>query len=583
MNNRLVKLGLTYLLSTLVSTYVYAEYSINNALQKFRVNSKAFMQSQESVQKYELKYEVITREESTGQVLEQRLVSETPIRIGRDSQFSMEDIQNNQFIDQKNAWHEGLGLDSQAAMEAREKTGRAEFDRKVDNPESLLEGGLHLKTLEQMDKKYQTASLAQSPWSGDYWPIYMGGIAKRYNDRKFQAIASESDGDWSQLTNYILDGASSSLDELSPAEKYDLLIGDTQGERKNLDGSGWGLTKAMLREGRGYYLKDHTVPKWMGHCHGWAPAAYMERRPRHKVSVMAADGQTKLTFYPSDIKALASLMWAQARTKNHFVGTRCNVKNPETDANGRILDETCFDTNPGTWHLAVVNQIGYYKKGFVLDATYDFEVWNQPAYGYEYQYFNPLTGQEVDHLKAAMIPTSVQITGKDGQLHATFEGDQFAEYRSEKAKYIVGIAMKFIYIAETAPSTFAHDLQDFDRKVAVHYLYDLELDSSHQIIGGEWYHVQHPDFLWSPAEGAKALSQGDEQLNVQRDRSHWRIRHQRPVPQAWREAAAQSSSPQGQPLARIVKELIQKSNQINFWFFGERHWNRSDTGNQERY
>ena len=44
----------------------------------------------------------------------------------------------------------------------------------------------------------------------------------------------------------------------------------------------------------------------MGICHGWAPAAFMVQRPTKMVEVLAADGKTKIKFYPSDIKALAN-------------------------------------------------------------------------------------------------------------------------------------------------------------------------------------------------------------------------------------------------------------------------------------
>ena len=76
------------------------------------------------------------------------------------------------------------------------------------------------------------------------------------------------------------------------------------------------------------------------------------------VEQRAADGRTRLRFYPADIKGLATLLWANADTVSRFVGGRCNDKKPAVDASGRLVSERCFDTNPGTFHLGVVNQLG---------------------------------------------------------------------------------------------------------------------------------------------------------------------------------------------------------------------------------
>ncbi len=582
------KLGIAGLIFSTMALPANADTLVEK-LQMFRNYTLDFMTNQKSVQKFELQYQI--EKDKMGRTISEKIISETPIPINPrrgNSKFLPEDIKSGDFVLQKNAYHEGVQKTAENLEHWRETLhhrGRAQIDNTVDNPATLVEKGLVLTHLEQMEsfkgKSYTSASLQESPWSGDYWAIYAGVIAKRYNDPEFKKIASNND--WSSVKAYIETQNnkqdafnSSSIHLLSPAEKYDLLIGD-----KNMS-----LTKAMLNEGQKYFSENQKVATWMGICHGWAPASFMEMRPSHDVEVMAADGTTKITFYPSDIKALASLLWAQTKTPSNFIGTRCNTKDPQMDENGRVIDPSCFDTNPGTWHLAVVNQLGYYGKSFVLDATFDYEVWNQPAYSYEYSYFNPSTGTPVATLAEAKVKTSYSLGG-DGQEHQTFTGDKFTKYRSKNAKEIVGIAMKFIYIAETAPSTAQKDSQSLDRRVAVNYLYDLELDENGKIIGGEWYQKQHPDFLWSPPENTKALSRGDSALSAPgyEDHSHWKKRHAQPAPHAWIQAAKDESSPVGQPLARIVKELIQKSNQvdIDLGMLGKRHWNTPSSGQKERY
>ncbi len=41
------------------------------------------------------------------------------------------------------------------------------------------------------------------------------------------------------------------------------------------------------------------------------------------------------------------------------------------------------------------------------------------------------------------------------------------------------------------------------------YHYDLELDSSGRIVGGEWYQNRHPDFVWMPLSNSVAANGPD--------------------------------------------------------------------------
>lgn len=118
------------------------------------------------------------------------------------------------------------------------------------------------------------------------------------------------------------------------------------------------------------------IPGWWGICHGWAPAATKELAPTKAVTVPKADGSGDVTFYPGDLEGLMSLMYTEVPTK--FLSSRCNKDNPTTDASGRLVDGECRDMNPGAWHVLTTNMIGLRKQAFVLDRTYDDEVWNQP-------------------------------------------------------------------------------------------------------------------------------------------------------------------------------------------------------------
>lgn len=388
----------------------------------------------------------------------------------------------------------------------------------VDHP------GTMVRTLEQMEKNaLMKGSVAEAPWSDDYWPIYKGGIASRYAHPKLP-----KGEDWFRFFEFSKNA--SAVEFLSPSEKYDLLVGDSN---KNLTNNMWG-------EGRYYYDNSpgNKVETWMGYCHGWAAAAYMLDRPENAVTLHAPDG-TAIPFYPSDIKALATVLWSNAAPYTRFIGGRCSDKNPQKDANGRIRSATCFDTNPSSWHLAIVNQIGVARRSFIMDATFDYEVWNQPVRSYQYSYFNPQTQRDEAQLSQALVRID------------QFPGDRFRQYRSPRARYIVGIAMDVVYVVETQPTHQQRDSETNDATSRVRYLYDLELDSEFRIVGGEWYGNKHPDFLWTPAPDARALSVADHYLAGDWDGTE-------PLPSAWSQAAARASR-KGQPLARVVETLIRLS------------------------
>lgn len=374
-----------------------------------------------------------------------------------------------------------------------------------------------------------SARLEQSPWTDSYWPTYAGGIANRYGDPQYQASST-----WGENESYLqkMMGNGASL-ELSPAEKYDLLLGLND----------FPMTKKMLKSSSSHVEVDGTIPSWFGLCHGWAAASFMLPRPKKAVTVQAADGR-KIVFTPSDIKALATLLWSNAPTETRFVGGRCNNADPQRDPRHREIDPECFDSNPATWHLAVVNQLGLAKRSFVLDADEGQEVWNQPVYSYSYSYRHPVTRMQSKKLDEAKVALS------------DFE-DPYFETRARNAVNVVNVVMSLTYVVENSPSLSMVDGPEHDSHQTVTYSYDLELDRNDNIVGGEWHSSKHPDFLWVPIAGSKAKSIGDEWLFRSGDRSFWD--EGKPLPEPWVQAA-RFSIQRDQPLANIVERLIDLSN-----------------------
>jgi hypothetical protein len=445
--------------------------------------------------------------------------------------FSAEEIQSRDYVVDKDAVRKTFHMRAGDVVVSLEEVrpGKAPI-ADIDRPENLVDKLQHVRLAEMETAKLTKAALAESPWSDDYWALYTGALGKRYADPKFP-----NSKDWAENRKYIdtnpvqaivASGNRQAIDRLSPSEKYDLLVGDTAGT----------LTKAMWDEGRSYHEASGQVETWMGLCHGWAPAAYMLARPRKVITVKAADGRTDLRFFPSDVKALATLLWAHGNSPSRFIGSRSNDKEPAMDEVGRVTSPAVFDTNPGTWHMSVVNQIGVAKRSFIIDATFDYEVWNQPVFSYEYEYFNPQRMRMVGSLAEATVP------------RAQFTSDRFKKYRGTGYASMAGVVMRCRYVVETNPSHAETDDRTKDAINAVDYIYDLELDASGKILGGEWYQNLHPDFLWTPPAGTHVTTPGDRYAT-----GTWSATA--PLPEAWRTTAIRTSG-RGLPLAKIVEQLI---------------------------
>lgn len=420
-------------------------------------------------------------------------------------------------------------IESKAYIEAKNKLradAPADAPGANDQARNLVDSLVVTKLADMGSQGLKSAYLAESPWSDDYWGLYAGSIAKRYTDPKFP-----TGDDWKANTDYVRSTPPANADDLSPAEKYDLLVGDSM----------MNMTKFNLDTGKPYYMSYGKVETWMGICHGWAPAAFMVQRPQKTVEATAADGRTKIKFYPSDMKALSSLLWANTNPRTRFIGGRCNVKDPAKDTIGRIKDTGCRDTNAGTWHLAIVNQIGKAKRSMVLDATYDYEVWNQPVYGYSYSYFNPKTNRSTSALGDARVAV------------ADFPEDKFKAYRAAGTTHIVGIAMDVKWVVETYPSHNTTDSASRDAISGARYLYTLELDAAGNIVGGEWLQNAHPDFLWTPPAGTEATATGEYNATGTWD-------GKTALPTSW-QTTAKTASQSGQPLWKIVKQLVTVSRQ----------------------
>lgn len=372
--------------------------------------------------------------------------------------------------------------------------------------------------------------ISNKVWSDDYWAKYAGGLAYRYAEPGFWLdINNPKPDDWKVPGLHVLRYRPAATligegktDFLSPAEKYDLLVGD----------SGYSLTRAFI-----YEINKKTEP-WEGSCDGWAYAAYNEAPPVKAVTVRNLAGQL-ITFYPSDVRALLTLLYSDYRVASF--GGKCTSDNPAVDAQGRVIDNNCRDTSPADFHTVLVNQIGIGKRGFSVDTDYAKEVWNQPIKSFKLRYFNPQSLVSFGH-------------GYRARVHKSrFSRDQFARYRDPRGTHIVGVDLEVHYQKEAFPKAVSRLTPSDDKTDVMKYRYDLELDANGNIIGGEWdisAQRNHPDLITYVATNDVVRSNFDRQI---------RGNNLAEVLRSLQPHFAKQASANKRPLFKVVKALAKMS------------------------
>lgn len=334
---------------------------------------------------------------------------------------------------------------------------------------------------------------AQTPWPGDYW-----------------ATARD-------MLNHKWDSSG------SPAEKWAAAFGraDTPEQVSKANGvksADWRKTCETnadctdLKDGSSCVASydgavKKCIPGWWGICHGWAPAALAEPAPQKPVTVPRADGTGDVTFYPGDLEGLMSLMYTKVPTL--FISSRCNKDEPTTDANGRLVDGECRDMNPGTWHIITTNLLGLRKKSFVLDRTYDDEVWNQPMRNFKITNAVDDKVPEISKEEAAkklgldMDMTALLATTtvkKDEWQHKSFTADVAGTYTIK----MTGTGDADLYVRKGSEPTSA----EYDCRP---YAGGSDEDCEVQVVAGDVVHVGINGYA---AESEVALNYGKPGTSV---------------------------------------------------------------------
>ncbi len=365
-------------------------------------------------------------------------------------------------------------------------------------------------------KAGQEGTVKTQPWSGYYWPLLKGSVASPKQDwknflgmmGKFQKFERRFQNRMQKISEEIDQLSPNEIEDFGPSEKYDLYLGDAS----------FSLTHAIWQSARESFNRFGKIENWEGSCQGWSSASIFSPRPEKLITVMSLDGKYLIPFYPDDLKALETLVWANSYIQDAtvFAGSRCYSGKPEIDRpSGHVIDENCRGVNPGVFHLGILQLIGVQKTSFIVNRNQSTEVWNQPISGYSFTYFNPKTLNDGD-LQSSIVPLSA------------LPHDPFARFRNAKTKSLVGVNMTISYIHGSHPSHSVEDSERNDKIRTLDFTYDLELSEQGEVLGGEWISQKEETPEEDPNEGE--ANHGNTLVNTPSFPGFiWRFKYDEPI------------------------------------------------------
>jgi len=307
-------------------------------------------------------------------------------------------------------------------------------------------------------KQMQSALKEPMDWLND--PVHLGAESPLISDPDM--LPDSGSVDKPVWTTYWYPASQSGTarrpvrNVLSPMEKYDLAIND-----RSQKATKWELSQSDI----------FRNVSWAGHCNGVAAAGSTVEEPKKQVVY------NNVWFTADDVKAL---MVEAFQAGGHVVGGRCNSNEKQYDANGRLVASECRDTNAATFHIALTNYLGRFRKPLIADIDPAEQVWNYVITSYQVKMKKKLTARDVNWwLKGQDV---------DGYTYNP-DATSFMYYQTE-VFYNNGTKKIYEYILELADSVGVEKNSEPSPTVP---------PSPTKIIGGEWYRnarTDHPDFLW---------------------------------------------------------------------------------------
>ncbi|RYZ81760.1 MAG: hypothetical protein EOP04_23375, partial [Proteobacteria bacterium] len=143
----------------------------------------------------------------------------------------------------------------------------------------------------------------------------------------------------------------------------------------------------------------------------------------------------------------------------------------------------CWDVNPASYHIALMEKIGKVGTGLVMDRTRTGQVWNQPIYGADFEI---------------------------GELKNVFDAPH-SNKRAPGTAYVATVTARVKWIGEPAEPSMAYS-KDYDVRHTQEsvYTYVLEFGRNKVLLGGEWGTLDAtdpkqvtPDFIYGFSKGSK--------------------------------------------------------------------------------
>jgi len=374
--------------------------------------------------------------------------------------------------------------------------------------------------------------LKTAPWAMPRMAYKTGMLATRPLDPKFMDLATVEEKYQyfraNDLHSVIREGDPAKRQRLifylSPAEKYDLVVGDLEAN----------FTHAIWNEVRRQFAKGE-VPSWFGLCDGSSSASILFGEPEKSVRVKSRLAGIEVEFSVGDIKSLLAYMMTTYVSRDlPIFGKRCYIERPDP-ARGE-----CFGLNPASLHqilLQMSEDPGRFPY-MIVDRSSNAAIWNSALLSASFSYYHPGSGravsyEAVDHIveAGAYAPPAGSPGWARGTRFLLFVGTtlRMADTRTQVG-YLAKGKMKEI---------------DYS------FRYILELSDRLEVIGGEWLTQEHPSFIWALTRDYQPRSVGD----IATSAINW---EGTAIPETAM-AAVLSSSRGAQPLFRIVNAIFLRS------------------------
>ncbi len=319
---------------------------------------------------------------------------------------------------------------------------------------------------------------SQIPYPDTYWPMERDGINDRWN-----GVAS-------------------------PLEKY-MTLTDPANLRNALSWNSLNAGKSV-----------NGIQYWNGFCDGWSAAAIAESPIKHAIFAQVSENvATKCSardegkdgcvkFEIGDLNALMAIMYSSVPKR--MTGSGCNTDPNlvQRDGNGRVLPERegagCKGLNPGALLVILSHRMKRDKKAIVINNQgFDEEtgqwrtneIWNQPAYRYTVNRFEPVSSKEAANLT---------ITGERTGSETTYRWNNAA-----KAFAYVDFTVHWVGETEKANINFVSGKTQSEetRMTAVIELNQEATSPNSTILGGELtedrgagtHRLKNHPYVWLPS------------------------------------------------------------------------------------